>query len=171
MLRVPALRRRCAAPRCAALCLLPASATPSPPAALSHSRHARTPPADKGKYDYISTFALSSELGGFNRLCTAPKGVQGYYAQCMTAACFKRPAWDGSPITCYCPVYKSIKYLVGSPDTANSTCKPMLVSVGRRVGRAGGRSSPAPPLALHGWMLAADGCCKRPRHGPTAALA
>ena len=50
------------------------------------------------------------------------------------AACFDRPAWDGSPITCYCPVYKSIKYLVGSPLTANSTCKPMLVRPGSRSG-------------------------------------
>ena len=34
-----------------------------------------------GKYDYISTFTKSSQVGGFNKLCLAPKGVQGMYAQ------------------------------------------------------------------------------------------
>jgi hypothetical protein len=44
----------------------------------------------------------------------------------MTAACFKRKAFDGSPITCYCPVYKSAKYLVGSPINVTDTCAPTL---------------------------------------------
>ncbi|KAI7845639.1 hypothetical protein COHA_000753 [Chlorella ohadii] len=46
--------------------------------------------------------------------------------QCMTAACFKRKAWDGSPITCYCPVYRAERYMIGSSDCAQDSCAPNL---------------------------------------------
>ena len=35
----------------------------------------------------------------------------------MTAACYIKPAFDGSPITCYCPVYgvgANVTFLMGS---------------------------------------------------------
>lgn len=51
--------------------------------------------------------------------------------QCMTAACFKRRAFDGSPITCYCPVYKAKRYLIGSSNCAQDSCAPNLPYVAR----------------------------------------
>lgn len=49
----------------------------------------------------------------------------------MTAACFKRKAFDGSPITCYCPVYKATRYIIGSPDCVQDSCAPNLPYVAR----------------------------------------
>jgi len=48
-----------------------------------------------GIYDLVSTFSLTPRLGGFSRTCE-----KGRYAQCMTAACYARRAFDGSPVTC-----------------------------------------------------------------------
>jgi len=79
-----------------------------------------------GTYDFISTFSSSSQVGGFNKVCIPPGELEGAYAQCMTAACFLKPAFDGSPVTCYCPVYKSTRYLVGSPINVTDSCPPQL---------------------------------------------
>ncbi len=49
----------------------------------------------------------------------------------MTAACFKRKAWDGSPITCYCPVYRAERYMIGSSDCAQDSCAPNLPYIAR----------------------------------------
>jgi len=65
-----------------------------------------------GQYDLTSTYTLSPRVGGFQLTCPGP----GIYAQCMTAACYKRRAFDGSPVTCYCPVYQTnSSYVVGGP--------------------------------------------------------
>ena len=40
----------------------------------------------------------------------------------LPAACYNKPAFDGSPITCYCPVYKAPKYLLGSPLGIKPSC-------------------------------------------------
>lgn len=74
----------------------------------------------KGAYDLISTFAPSPKLGGFNTQCNE----MGSYANCMTAACIATPAFDGSPVTCYCPVYESKAYAIGSPMNVTVTCTP-----------------------------------------------
>ncbi|KAL4440240.1 hypothetical protein ABPG75_003241 [Micractinium tetrahymenae] len=78
-----------------------------------------------GQYDYISTFTASPDVGGFNKLCVRP-GQGGLFAQCMTAACYKKTAFDGSPVACYCPVYRANAYLVGSPNGDPASCKPNL---------------------------------------------
>ncbi|KAL4427326.1 hypothetical protein ABPG77_003235 [Micractinium sp. CCAP 211/92] len=46
-----------------------------------------------GQYDYISAFASSPDVGGFNKLCVRP-GQGGFFAQCMTAGALscRRPA-------------------------------------------------------------------------------
>jgi hypothetical protein len=74
----------------------------------------------KGAYNLISTFALSPKLGGFNTQCNE----KGKYAQCMTAACIATPAFDGSPVTCYCPVYEDDSYMIGGPKNTTVTCTP-----------------------------------------------
>jgi hypothetical protein len=49
------------------------------------------------------------------------------YANCMTAACFRKKAFDGSPISCYCPVYKDTMFLIGAPKGAGKPpCKVTL---------------------------------------------
>lgn len=45
-----------------------------------------------------STFTPTRYLRTVN--CIGP----GLMAECMSAACYRKPAWDGSPITCYCPM-------------------------------------------------------------------
>lgn len=49
-------------------------------------------------YDLISTFTPTVHLG--RQSCIGP----GLMAECMSAACYNKTAWDGSPVTCYCPV-------------------------------------------------------------------
>lgn len=74
-----------------------------------------------GDYDLVSTYTPSPSLGGFNKVCTKP----GVYANCMTAACYEQPAFDGSPITCYCPTYKtklSETFILGSPKNVTVGC-------------------------------------------------
>ncbi|KAI9003390.1 hypothetical protein DFJ74DRAFT_694724 [Hyaloraphidium curvatum] len=71
-----------------------------------------------GVYDFISTYQVSSQSGGFNQRCEAPPGVQAMYAQCMTAGCIRKRAFDGSPVSCYCPVYRDRVFLVGAPAGA-----------------------------------------------------
>lgn len=45
----------------------------------------------------------------------------------VTAACYKKKAFDGSPISCYCPVYRDRSYLIGAPKGAGKpTCKVTL---------------------------------------------
>lgn len=77
-------------------------------------------------YDFISTYTLSLNLGGFTQACNVP-GPGALYANCMTAACVRQTAFDGSPITCYCPVYRANTFLVGAPVSATSDlCQPNL---------------------------------------------
>ena len=78
-----------------------------------------------GAYDRISTYT-PTPIGGFDQLCTAPLGVEGLYAQCMTAACYDRPAFDGAPVTCYCPVYSATAYFLGSRNGTTASCEPNL---------------------------------------------
>ena len=59
-----------------------------------------------GKWDLISTFLKTPTQAG--KKCSGP----AQYANCMTAACYIKTAFDGSPITCYCPVYSA-----GANDT------------------------------------------------------
>lgn len=82
----------------------------------------------KGQYDLTSTYNLSPQLGGFQVQCSGP----GRYAQCMTAACYKSEAFDGSPVTCYCPVYETTSdYVVGGAWGSDIPCtqpEPYLLS-------------------------------------------
>lgn len=74
---------------------------------------------DNGNYDCISMFSMSPQLGGFELACSGP----GKYAQCMTAACYKEPASDGSPVECYCHVFDThFSFMVGSPWNGNIPC-------------------------------------------------
>ncbi|PSC71772.1 T9SS C-terminal target domain-containing [Micractinium conductrix] len=111
-----------------------------------------------GEYDYVSTFKNSPSLGGFNKLCIKP----GVFAQCMTAACYNKPAFDGSPITCYCPVYKAPKYLLGSP----LGIKPS--SIAQAVpGATGSSPQPEPPPPP---LPESSGAAGSPATVPPAAL-
>ena len=68
-----------------------------------------------GQYDVVSTFSLTPELGTFDRYC--PGIPNGQYVNCMTAACERKVAFDGSPLTCYCPIYKSSEpFIIGAPN-------------------------------------------------------
>ncbi len=49
-----------------------------------------------GNYELISTFTPTEHLG--QTKCTGP----GLMAECMSAACYRKEAFDGSPVTCYC---------------------------------------------------------------------
>ncbi len=67
------------------------------------------------KPDLISTFSTGTpkfEYHGVKRC-----GL-GLYADCMTAPCFIRKAWDGSPVTCECSV------LCGEYTIAQATPSP-----------------------------------------------
>ena len=52
----------------------------------------------------------ATDLGAINTTCYPAQGW-GLWANCMTAACIRGgpggepTAWDGSPVTCYCPIY------------------------------------------------------------------
>ena len=52
-------------------------------------------------YGLISTFNSGNPKFKFEGTWPCPVGA---YANCMTAQCKKETAWDGSPITCRCPV-------------------------------------------------------------------
>ncbi len=56
--------------------------------------------------DYVnsgltSTFSSGAPKFTFEGTQTCPSGP---YANCMTAQCKRETAWDGSPVTCRCPV-------------------------------------------------------------------
>ncbi|KAI8471152.1 MAG: hypothetical protein J3K34DRAFT_418235 [Monoraphidium minutum] len=74
-----------------------------------------------GEYDLISLYASSPGLGGLSKLCAAEPGV-AFHAECMTAACYRRRAFDGSPVSCYCPVYASTAYIIGAPAGVEPSC-------------------------------------------------
>ena len=63
------------------------------------------------KFDLISTFTLTQGQGATQ--CSGPAML----ADCMTAACYIKTAFDGSPVTCYCPVFSvaaNVTFLMGS---------------------------------------------------------
>ncbi len=97
----------------------------------------------RGDYDLVSTFVPSPEYGGFSQQCNVTSG--GRYAQCMTAACFKKTAFDGSPVTCYCPIYEGESFIVGGPVGSTPPCVqdgPYILS-GVDSGASGSASKPA----------------------------
>ena len=53
------------------------------------------------KPDLISTFSTGAPKFKYQGVKGCGKGL---YADCMTAPCFNRKAWDGSPVTCKCSV-------------------------------------------------------------------
>ncbi|KAF8065748.1 hypothetical protein HT031_002808 [Scenedesmus sp. PABB004] len=69
-----------------------------------------------GKWPFISTFTAYADQGV--ALCSAVADGSSILADCMTAACYRRRAFDGSPYTCYCPVFKlapNTPYALGYP--------------------------------------------------------
>ncbi|KAF8065746.1 yipf1 [Scenedesmus sp. PABB004] len=56
-----------------------------------------------GKWPFISTFTAYADQGA--AVCTGAADGSSILADCMTAACYRRRAFDGSPYTCYCPVF------------------------------------------------------------------
>ncbi|PSC77061.1 ABC transporter ATP-binding [Micractinium conductrix] len=69
-----------------------------------------------GKWPLISTFALYANQGV--QMCTGNGAGTSITADCMTAACYKKRAFDGSPYTCYCPIVSigpGIRYALGYP--------------------------------------------------------
>lgn len=75
-----------------------------------------------GAYDLVSTYSESPNIGGFDKVCVkGVDGANGFYAQCMTAACYRRTAFDGSPVTCYCPVYNGESRAGAPPCTAGGS--------------------------------------------------
>jgi len=100
-----------------------------------------------GQYDLVSTFAVTPVLGGFSRTCE-----KGQYAQCMTAACYQREAFDGSPVTCYCPIYEtSGTYIVGTERRPRSRAATFAHS--RFARSSGGPSGSSPPCKQRGGFL------------------
>ena len=70
----------------------------------------------------------ATDLGAINTTCYPAQGW-GLWANCMTAACIRGgpggepTAWDGSPVTCYCPIQNATagQYQVGAPFTADQS--------------------------------------------------
>ncbi len=52
-------------------------------------------------YGLTSTFSSGAPKFTFEGTQSCPAGP---YANCMTAQCKRKTAWDGSPVTCRCPV-------------------------------------------------------------------
>jgi len=76
-----------------------------------------------GSYDLVSTYSYSPKVGGFDIVCPGEPGV--VYANCMTSACYRRVAFDGSPITCYCPLYEANEaFAIGSRNGTVPPCSP-----------------------------------------------
>ena len=70
----------------------------------------------KGTWPLISTFAAYADQGV--KVCTGRPDGSSITADCMTAACYRRGAFDGSPFVCYCPVVSvppGVNYAVGYP--------------------------------------------------------
>lgn len=55
-----------------------------------------------GQYDYISTFTKSAQVGGFNKLCLAPKGMQGMFAQVGGCGMLAARLLAGGPAAAAC---------------------------------------------------------------------
>lgn len=69
-----------------------------------------------GKWPLISTFAIYANQGV--QPCTGKDDGTSITADCMTAVCYKKRAFDGSPYTCYCPIVSvtpGSKYALGYP--------------------------------------------------------
>jgi hypothetical protein len=58
-----------------------------------------------GVWPLISTFVEAYRDQGVQQ-CTAADDGSSLVADCMTAACYETPAFDGSDYVCYCPVYQ-----------------------------------------------------------------
>ncbi|KAI8463179.1 MAG: hypothetical protein J3K34DRAFT_444932 [Monoraphidium minutum] len=73
-----------------------------------------------GTWPLISTFTAYEDQGV--QVCTGKQDGTSITADCMTAACYKKTAFDGSPFTCYCPVYTvnpNVTYALGYPRSDN----------------------------------------------------
>ncbi|KAG2485518.1 hypothetical protein HYH03_015790 [Edaphochlamys debaryana] len=69
-----------------------------------------------GDWPLISTYRPWSNEGA--QECVGKADNSSIMAECMTAACYKKTAWDGSPYTCFCPVVTvpaGEKYGLGFP--------------------------------------------------------
>ena len=62
------------------------------------------PVCDYVNTNLTSTFSLGEPIFDFSGTQTCPSGK---YANCMTAQCTRKEAWDGSPISCVCQVENS----------------------------------------------------------------
>jgi len=70
----------------------------------------------KGTWPLISTFAAYADQDV--KVCKGKPDGSSITADCMTAACYRRGAFDGSPFVCYCPVVAvppGANYAVGYP--------------------------------------------------------
>lgn len=56
-----------------------------------------------GVWPLISTFTLYGDQGV--QMCTGAADGSSIVADCMTAACYRKRAFDGSRYVCYCPVF------------------------------------------------------------------
>ena len=76
----------------------------------------QAPVCDYVNSELTSTFSLGAPLFDFSgtKLCPA-----GKYANCMTAHCTRETAWDGSSVTCVCPVEDAVHTIANGANSCD----------------------------------------------------